>query len=356
VRRRLRAAATVALALAAPLCGETVRLRGGEPPRTAPTVEFRPEGLRLLGGPVAETLAWDRVAAVEGRPLRPEETEWLAVAERLWRGRTRLARGDAALARVAFESVAPAFAGTDSESALIAAEGLLRCRLAAGDGAVALPAALETARLRAAGVRTDRFDALPPAIDAETWLVPTLVPAFPVDAAGGLVADELEAWTAARRGLDPTLAAIARGYAAILRGEVPSGPRPAAPAARLVHAAARLAAADRGDREGERAAARDELDAAVAAMPDPARDWASAWRAFLLGRSLAFGAEPARKREGVLLLLSIPARRTDPLARLALAEAARALRALGDAAGAARLERELLAGLPNGPLPSTAAP
>lgn len=360
------AAAMLAVAVAA----ETVEWRGGgtaaEPPLEAKSVEFRPEGLVAVTASGRRVIAWDRVRDVRGRELSGGERQRLATAERLWRGRSRLARGDAALARVAFESVADEFLGapplSPSESGLIAAEGLLRTRLAAGEVTGAIVASLEAARLRAAGVRTDRYAALPPVLDDATGLAPALAPAFAIDAAepgaveaARIAADAIAAWAAARTDLDPGLRDLARGWEAALRGEAPAPTAADSPAVRLVHAAARLAAADTGGSDPELLAAREGLDDAVAAMPDPSAGWADAWRAYLLGRSLVRGRDLALRKDGVVLLLSIPARRTaetDLLSREALGESIRALRGLGDTAAAERLERELLAGLPTSPAPA----
>lgn len=357
-----------AAVLAAVAAAETVDLRGGEAPVEARAVEFRPEGLVVETAEGRRTLAWDRVRGVRGRELTAGERQRLAVAERLWRGRSRLARGDAELARSAFESVADAFlaaAVPPSESGLIAAEGLLRTRLAAGDATGAIVASLEAARIRAAGVRTDRFALLPPVLDDATGIAPALAPAFAVDPADArsreaakLVAAAIAAWLAARGELEPGLRDLARGWEAALRGESPEPTSADTPAVRLVHAAARLAAADAGGSDPELIAAREGLEAAVAAMPESAAGWTDAWRAYLLGRSLARGRDPALRREGIVRLLSIPARRTaetDLLSRIALAESIRALRGLGDLDAADRLERELLAGLPTSPPPALRA-
>lgn len=349
---------------------ETVEWRGGgaagEPPLVATSVEFRPEGLVAVTAEGRRVVAWDRVRDVRGRELTEGERQRLATAERLWRGRTRLARGDAALARVAFESVAGEFLGASplppSESGLIAAEGLLRTRLAAGEATGAIVASLEAARLRAAGIRTDRYASLPPVLDDATGLAPALAPAFAIDAsepgaseAARTAADAIAAWAAARGDLEPGLRDLARGWEAALRGEAPKPTAAEAPAVRLVHAAARLAAADSAGSDAELLAAREGLDDAVDAMPDSAAGWTAAWRAYLLGRSLVRGRDLGLRKDGVVLLLSIPARRTaetDLLSRVALGESIRALRGLGDAAGAERLERELLAGLPTSPVPA----
>jgi hypothetical protein len=361
-------AAALAAALGSVAAAETVDLRGGEASIEVRAAEFRPEGLLVETAEGRRTLAWDRVRDVRGRELTAGERQRLEVAERLWRGRSRLARGDTELARSAFESVAAAFLAAPvppSESGLIAAEGLLRTRLAAGDATGAIVASLEAARIRAAGVRTDRFAALPPVVDDATGIAPALAPAFAIDPldvrsaeAARLVAEEIAAWIAARPDLEPGLRDLARGWEAALRGESPKPAAAAAPAVRLVNAAARLAAADAAGSDPELLAAREGLEAAVAAMPESAAGWSAAWRAYLFGRSLARGRDPSLRREGIVRLLSIPARRTaetDLLSRIALAEAIRSLRGLGEVDAADRLERELLAGLPNSPPPATRA-
>jgi hypothetical protein len=362
---RWRAALGCAAALVSAATAETIELRGGEPPVTASSVEFRPEGLVVETAGGRRTLAWDLVRDVRGRELTAGERERLALAERLWRGRSRLVRGDAELARSAFEAVAGEYLASPlppTESGLIAAEGLLRTRLASGDVRGSIVPSLEVARLRASGVRTDRFGSLPPVLDEATGLAPGLAAAFALDRsdtaaveAARLVADAIASWASARPDLEPRLRELARGWESALRGQPPAAITPEIPAARLVQAAARLAAADAGASDPELLAAREEFESAVAAMPAPTAGWVAAWRAYLLGRSLARGRDPGVRREGVVLLLSIPARRTaetELLSRIALAESILALRGIGDAGSAARLERELLSGLPTSPPPS----
>lgn len=363
MRRRWAVAAGVAVASGSAVA-DTVVLRGGEAPFEASRIECRPEALVAEVGGIRRTIAWDLVRDVQGRELSPVERRRLELAERLWRGRSRLVRGDAELARPAFEAVAPEFLGgtapPPSETVLIAAEGLLRVRLAAGEAKSAIVPALEIARQRQAGIRTDRFASLPPAIDEATGLAPALAPAFAiVPAAPGedlAAADAIAGWVAARPDLGADLRDIARGWEAALRRELPATAVSEAAPVRLVRAAARLASADAGESDAELAAARAELDDAVAAMPGGSAGWVDAWRSFLLGRSLATGRDAARRREGVVLLLSIPARRTratDQLSRVALAESVRALRGLGDDESADRLERELQSGLPTSPPPTS---
>jgi hypothetical protein len=93
----------------------------------------------------------------------------------------------------------------------------------------------------------------------------------------------------------------------------------------------------------QRARARAVLQSLTDARPEP---WAEAWCRVALGRSLLREDDAERRLAGVLELLHIPARlaESDPyLLGLALAQAAVALRDMGDQASASRLFDEFSA-------------
>src|SRR5207248_1943375 len=76
-------------------------------------------------------IGWDRVQRVEGE--HAAEADGLAeLADRTWRARSRIERGDFASAEPLFEQLFASMTGHDGPTAAIASEGLLRCRLARG--------------------------------------------------------------------------------------------------------------------------------------------------------------------------------------------------------------------------------
>jgi hypothetical protein len=329
-------AATAWLASAAPLDAATVRLRGTEGPLDASRVVFAVEGLRVTLGTAEQVLAWDRVAGVEGMALTDADRSALAVAEDLWRARSRIARGDPTLARPLLERHWDRFRGTTSETALIVAEGLLRARLAEREWERAIGPALEVARLRRAGISTDRFAALPPAVDATLLLAPELAPVWRVGARTSAAATELDALAEG----EGEVARVAKAYRALLRGEplpAAGGKRPEG-ATLLLETIAALNEPSAELRAKARAAA-----AATKGLPD----WSKAWIAFAIGQSLVLEADPAQRRIGVLTLLEVPALGAAAPRRVraaALRLAADTLRALGDTASAAVLEAEITQG------------
>lgn len=311
-----------------------VALRGGErisEPASAVSVEGVRVGPRLI--------PWDRVRVVEGE-LAGEAEAWLDIAEKLWRARARLERGDAAMAEPLFEEVFESLRGSPGPTALAAAEGLLRCRLARGARAAAVEPWLEVKRLRREGALVEFRG--PPVIDAEWGLAPALPPVWGQDAgaealgreAGGRSADfvvaaldDLYRWSALRAaGVDGTSAT------APIVGEEEGGD----PAVALVQA---MVEAQHG--EGmTRERARERL---AAGLSRDLGTWREAWRRAAIGLSLTSSPEPAARRAGLLELLQIPARFSGSqpdLAGLALREAARVLEMDGDTEGAAALRNE----------------
>jgi len=105
----------------------------------------------------------------------------------------------------------------------------------------------------------------------------------------------------------------------------------------------------RSDDPGTRATARQALVARLSETPPP---WVEAWCRAAIGRSLLRDGDADQRRQGIIELLHLPARLGEAhpyLAGIALAESARALRELGDPAGAATLEGELRTRYPSHP-------
>ncbi len=326
-------AITMILFAAAPSLAGTVDLRGGGEPLSTSTAVFKADGLAItLAAGGSRTVPWDMVAGVEGVTIGAAEKEWLAVAEDLWRARSRAQRGDFLMARPLFEKHFERFRGGNSESALIVAEGLLRSRLAAGEFEKAIVPAIEVARLRRAGVTTDRYAALVPVLDETTLLCPQLAPAWAPDDRTRLLATEVGAV-----GGDPAVARLAQLYAMLLRGErAAAGSEGDAGTALL----AAIASIDCSSEEA-RAKARKDLAAATKELPP----WAKAWASHALGRALVAQSDAARRMDGTLELLRVAAEHSGDaplLARRSLELAAATLRGLGDTESAAAIEREVV--------------
>jgi len=325
-----------AAALAGVIVLGQVQLRGGVVV-DAPVEGITMEGVRV-GGDAPRTIGWDRVL------ILPDEfgeaaTPYSLVADAAWRARTRLARGDVRLAEPLFEQLFEQYRGGAGPTSLVVAEGLLRCRLSRGAQAGAVEPWIATLRIRAGGERLAGEPPLPPALDDETGLAPALPPIWlDTPALEALLRRDADVGAG-----DPVAGAMwawSRYAAALERGEATDPPETEAddhPGVALV----RRIALSRSPDAATRAAARAELEAGL----DESRDtWAEAWRRAAIGRSLLLEDERDATVRAVVELLHLPARFASAqpwLAGVALAEASRALRDLGDDAGAERLRDEL---------------
>jgi hypothetical protein len=349
----------LACAAASPIDAAIVRLRDGGPGGTNVTIEAiqgsADAGLtvRLPDG-TSVTWTWDRVWSVEGVGDRPELEGKLARAADLWRARTRLERDDTDGAEPLFERWVKEVFGQTHGTALVAVEGLLRCRVARGDQVGAVVLALETIRLKRNLQNPAMYEKLPPIVDASNggaWLCP-LAPPFWMDSRG---VAELEAELGRFDAHDDEVveamkAEYLRAAAATLGHDAPGAgaPRPRdaadAPGVRLLSMIVDCAALD-----GEaRAAATTRLQQRLGDL----KGWSHAWARFALGRAMCAEESMVRRQRGVVFLLHIPARfgAIQPwLSGLALADSADVLETLGDRAGAQRLREELASAFPAHP-------
>jgi len=363
------------LFVAAPIVFGRVVLRSGLV-ETGPIVKLSAAGVEV-GGAAPRVIGWDAVAAVEGE--RADDARAFArLADAAWRAKSRLQRGDFRLASPLFAELFERHADAGGPTALLIAEGHLRCSLATGDMADAAHAWLHAHRLRTAGLGLAGERPGPGrALDAQTLLSPQLPPVFAADAGLAARLDELSQRPptaeseAQASGVDADAATstdvLAALYAVAARHAVDtSGPPGAASSsvdiAEALAAADRLATSDPGvafvrdlvaAQAAETAEARADARAALLArLRDEPGGWREAWVRAALGRSLAHEADEDLKRLGVLQSLHVPARflREQPyLAGAAIADAARTLRSTGDADAARRLAAELAASLPSHP-------
>ena len=313
-----------------------VQLRGGIVV-DAPIEEVSLDGVRL-GGPAPRTIGWDRVLRVDDEHL-DAAAPFAMVADSAWRARTRLARGDVRLAEPLFEQLFEQYRGRTGPTALVVAEGLLRCRLSRGAQAGAVEPWIETLRIRATGERLAGEPPLPPALDDATGLAPALPPIWlDTPALEALLRPGLELGAG-----DPVAGALwawSRYGAALERGEAAAPPDTEAidhPGVALVRAIARSRAPESQTRAEARATLEAGLDADAPA-------WQEAWRRAAIGRSLLLEGDREATMRAIVELMHLPARfgAAQPwLTGVALAEASHALSGLGDSAGAATLRDEL---------------
>ncbi|MHC4946654.1 MAG: hypothetical protein ACYTG1_00110 [Planctomycetota bacterium] len=355
-RPRLASAAALALALAGVARADTVERRGGAEPLVGRVTNLSDAGVTVrtaLGK--THVVSWDRVRDVRSETPEVRLDDYRALATDLWRSRTRIERGDPALAEPGLERLFARFAGQTHETALVVAEGLLRCRLHRGARVDAVLPALETARLRRAGVVTASYAALAPVLDEELALAPALAPVWLDPRALLRLERDLDAYAA---GDDDVLAALADLYRrAVLRhlGR-PAPDPPDDDATRPRHPGVRLL---------------DHLDACAdpARMPSawPALErelrelppWCEAWARFVRGRTLLGMDGTGRRQRGMVELAHLPARFARPqpfLAGVALACLADGLGRDGDAEAAETIRAELRRRFPGHPVLARPAP
>lgn len=354
---RAIAAAASALLVASVAAAQstTLSLRGGLPPIAVEVAAPSAAGIELRGGEAAragtdgiafaQTVPLDLVSAIEGRDRALFTPELARIAEDLWRARTRLERGDAALAQPLIDRHWDRYRDASGPTAALVAEGRLRCALARGDIAGAVEPWLACLRHREAGIPT-RFPKLAPALDADTGLLPVLSPFAPSEQRAVVIAAFEAAGTRAESAeISRLLLALARGGASASSGEPRRPSTASAGTVRALELLAQIAGAS------EPAA----LDRAVGAFDALAKDSAEpagplpAWRLAAIGTGrarIARGvADPARRAtemsRAALDLLAVPASgldRTGLVDAYALETAALLMRESGEPSSAAQLE------------------
>lgn len=344
-----RLARLTALLITAPLLAQsvaTIHLRGGEASLSGEVESAGLESLTLSTGSVRRIIGWDWVRDVEGYPL---DAAILERAETLWRARTRVQRGDYALAERSLENLSLEFGGLTGPTAAAIFEGLLRCRLNRAAYAQSIPVALCLSGAAPLG-RTSWFtpstpprEPLPDEVsDAMIWdphleLCPLLPPLW-VD-------------TPATRALDrqpwpenpPRTAALSLLYRSSLNREL--GLKTLFPETPSSDLGLRLVSDIVAAQAVDPALRRDARTALRARLTQEHPPWVISWCHAALGRSLIL--EPAAEDvlQGLADLLRVPA--LDPhanpnLTAFCLAHAAVTLHRLDDAPAAGALKQELL--------------
>lgn len=313
------------------------------------------QGVEAEGG----VIGWDEVRLVTG-PLAAEAEAFGAAARAVWRARARLERGDAVSSEPLFEALFAQFRSTTGPTAAVVAEGLLRCRLRRGALTGAVPAWLAWLRSGASG---SALESLAPVVDGGTGLVAALPPLWTdstavssfAASAPALVVGEEEP---ARADLFGALYRLAARRTSGIGVDVDDEDRVFEAVESRLRDDAGLtlvwavvaAQTEPGPRRAEAVATLRSL--AEEATGDPDRAWVEAWCRVALGRALIAEPDDSTRRLGVVELLRVPAILGDDapyLAGLALVDAARAVRDLGNAKGAAALENELMTRFPGHP-------
>lgn len=351
--RALAAALCLAALLAGRAHAEEVERRGSAEAVTGEVTGVGAGGLTLRfsrnGLERTETVPWSEVRSIRGGSPQGADA-WLAAGEALWRGRSRVQRGDWELAIAPLELAAKAWLGqAPTPDGTAAALALAQAYARAGRLADALPVAFEAMRQLRAGMPLPDWAAQGGGVvDASRGLAASVPPMTlePADAARAAAA--LRAFDA--KG-DAGLSHLALATASLLDGAAPPP-----------HAGARLAD---GDRQGlafiealrdARAAAPETRAAARRALGGMRRTlpvWAEAWIRLAIGESLAMEADRAARERGAVLMVSVDVSeraRQPALAAAARRRAAQAIEQLGDSEGAQRLQPS-----PR-PTPSTGTP
>jgi len=339
----------------------TVRLRGGAPVPAGAVVLVDREGVTFRADDKTTVFSWDRVADVRG-----DETakEYADVAQRAWRARTRLERGDWVAAEPLFDALAGEYKDGAGATTLVVAEGLLRCRLHRGVQAGAVEPWLMW--LRAAGdepispvLAVVESPGAPPLIDKTTGLCPALPPvwlrvasveAFARSAVGG--AEEHAGFEKSLKGAAKSdalrlLYALAAAFECGLATEVKSGVLPLRHPDPGVAFVAQIV----GARIGVIEVRRDARRLLAERLTQRQSQWMEAWARVGLGRSLMRESAVEDQLVGVAQMLHVPARlrgASPYLAGVALGSAAVHASA-GNQAGAWKLKRELQDTLPGHP-------
>ena len=347
MRRRSILATTVPIVLAASLASlatadRQLHRRDGAAPLVVERVSASSGGVRATV--VAEGLRferlvpWDRVASIdpdEAGRLEAGIARGIEKGTLVWRGRSRMNRGDAVLARAAFDSAFDAGVLPGSELGSIAIEGLVRAAIAAGDGSRVLGEATLISELPAGLVEPSRFPRGDRLIDPETGLVTSVPPVADDDDRSRMLE-----WFRRVPARDANASLRRLLLERLVNGSGPPEESGAnlAGGERFLLRLTELDAEDPARRERTRRTLLAAADAPV---------WKAAWIRFFAGRgTIARETDPELRMRGVLDLIHVIAlESTAPpvLRRASLRLAVQTLRELGRSESAATLESILIA-------------
>lgn len=341
--KRFLASAAIAIGTAAWADEPALTLRGRETPPPGVIVAVSSDGVAVRdGGASPVVVPWDKVLVVRGEHGATAEA-YMPMADRAWRARVRLERGDIPGAEPLFEELFESMHENRGPTGERIAFGLLRCRIERNSQSLAVVPWVSYLRAREGiGLSAVRDDALVGGVlDSETGLVADLPPmwvpgpAVRVLATGGSLSARAPYSTRAEA--YAALYLHAARSASGVESELPAvtSREPGVEFVRQVVIA--TTATESAARDAARLALAPSMDAGAPA-------WQQAWARLAVGRSLLKEADDGPRRLGVVELLTVPAsfeRELPYLAGIALADAAVALESLGDPGGAARLRAEL---------------
>lgn len=342
--------ALVAAGGAAELDAQRIIRRGGESTISGQIKLIDDAGVSIesdLGA--RHDVPWDRIREVISADHERQVERYMETADALWRARSRVERNDVALAEPLFERLFEKYRGQTHETALVAAEGLLRCRLARGAHALAVIPALEVTRLHRTGVKTVSYSQLAGVMDARTGLCMVLAPYWIDSPVLPAVLEDLRRYDAHG---DEVVASMARLYLrAVARAAGRDDPGPGNETL-PDHAGVNLlewAVDARSEDSDLRRRARDHLLRGHDRQPVFVRAWAR----FFVGLSLLEESGVGRQQRGLMNLLHVPALHHETqryLAGISLALVADALAESKSADAAATLRDELASRYPNHPV------
>jgi hypothetical protein len=322
------------------LAADVLHLRDGEASARGQVVKISEHGVQFrttTGQTIARS--WDRVRAIDMDSPPSTLDRYLELAEDIWRARSRLQRGDAALAEPLYDRLFPHYQGQTHETALIVAEGLLRCRMARHDTALALVPALEVTRLMRAGISTDRYDTLPRIMDPASQLCIHIPPVWMATANTTAILIAMEQFDTHD---DDVVAAMLALYMLSLNESLTYVEDLQLDRDTWRHPGVRLLRDLIGchsSRQSQREAARDRLLRDLPSMDD----WAQAWTHYVLGVSLLDDSD-SLERLGAVHLSHVPARfaQHQPyLAGMAVVQLIEQAERGGNMDAAASLQRDL---------------
>lgn len=364
----------------------TIRLRGQNVVIDGALSGISPAGVTVQVAEKGEKqVSWDAIRVIEG--LDAQRTSlFMPMADGVWRGRSRLERGDYVLAEEALMPVYEAFAQQGSlngPTGAVLCEGVLRCRLNRGWTTAAVTPWLQWRGVVERAKRLGYAESAEGTASEANWVGGGISGAQVTDLATGLCTQLPPIFSAktSARALPGFLAApiwqstIAAGgttgqmavwYQRAAAGELAisagAAPEPiTAEKSKVTDAGLALvqeivlSRVGSSPQRGEARAALERRLSVTKAKPSESEGvaqalpaWQEAWIHAAIGRSLLLENEQRLKRQGLVELLHVPARFADQqpfLAALVLREAVEALREMGESDGAMKLNQELISRL-----------
>lgn len=301
------------------------------------------------------TIGWDRVREVTGT-LAGESAKYAGIADKAWRARTRMERGDWVAAEPLFEELFGEYRGRSGPTAMAVSSGLLRCRISRGAQTGAIEPWITYVRSSAGPNAGDQVDPeTSKLIDPGTGLVGTLPPMWSASSAVQAFArTDVPALDPNSKPTPSEVRANSLLILYVLAAKVECGitatlpsqtGATADPGVRLVYDIVKSRLGDDSQRRDARRSLQERVNS-----KSPL--WVETWCRVAIGRSLMMENDPELKRLGVASL-AYAASRTTPsdayLTGLALADMAVGLSRSGNEAAAARLAAEAADRFPDHP-------